>query len=195
MKHVLITGATGVLGSELVPRFVRDPDVTVHLLIRANDKTHLHARLVDLFQYWELSPDDPRAQQIRAYQGDVCADQLGVSDELYRRFQSLLTHIVHSAGNVKLNQPVAAARQHAVGSVRNILALTNACQTNGQFEKLDAVSTIGVAGMRSGMIQEVRLPTPERGYRNTYEQAKAEAEEILWQASADGSAELSSRLH
>ena len=57
-----------------------------------------------------------------------------------------MPHIVHSAGKVKLNQTIEDARLGAVAPARHIVALARACQQNGQFVKLDAVSTVGIAG-------------------------------------------------
>lgn len=179
MSCVLITGATGVIGSELVPLFLESDDCGVRLIIRADSAAHLQQRLGQLFAYWELDPDDPALRsRVEAFCGDVCRPRLGLDDAAYRRLGGEVTHIVHCAGNVKLNQPLDVARASAVDSVRHVVELARACQRHGQFCKLDAISTIGVAGRMQGLIPERPLTEP-RQFHNTYEQAKAEAEQLL----------------
>ncbi len=53
MHCVLITGATGVIGSELVPWFVEDGRFHVRLLLRASGPEHLQERVAELYRYWE----------------------------------------------------------------------------------------------------------------------------------------------
>jgi len=96
-----------------------------------------------------------------------------------------VTHVVHSAGDVRLNQSLEEAQACAVGGLERILTFAADCRRHGQFVKLDAVSTIGVAGRQRGLIPEAPL-TGERQYRNTYEAAKHAAEEVLLRAMAEG---------
>lgn len=60
-------------------------------------------------------------------------------------------------------------------SAKHILELAAACT---HLEKVEFVSTVGVGGRTDGMLPEEWLMTP-RGFHNTYEQAKAEAEEVV----------------
>ena len=96
-----------------------------------------------------------------------------------------MTHIIHAAGNVRLNQTWSAAKRSAVDSARSILDFSKACQQNGQFRKLEMISTVGVAVATPGLIRE-RLYDNPRHFRNTYEAAKAEAETLVWAALCEG---------
>ncbi len=78
------------------------------------------------------------------------------------------------------------ARKNAVYSVKNILSLARACRDNGQYVKTDVVSTVGVAGKRTGLKPEKAF-TESCGFHNTYEAAKAEAERILYSEMENGS--------
>lgn len=178
MNCVLITGATGVIGSELVPLFL-DDDFQVRLIVRARSPEHLRERTDELLRYWGRSPDEPRwAGRLEALIGDVCQPKLGLDDATFDRLAGEVTHVVHAAGNVKLNQPIEEARHSAVDSARYVAELAWACQRSGQFVKLDAVSTVGVAGRMQGLIPERPLTEP-REFHNNYERAKAEAEEFF----------------
>lgn len=180
MTCVFITGATGVVGSELVPLFLESPETEVRILVRAEDENRLRQRVDDLFAYWQLPPDleaDFRRRLV-ALPGDVTRPRLGLAGDAWQRLARETTHIVHAAGNVRLNQSIEAARHDAVDSARSVAELAWASRAGGGPAKLDAVSTVGVAGRMQGLIPERPLTEP-RAFHNTYEQAKAEAEEFL----------------
>ncbi len=180
MSCVFITGATGVVGSELVPLFLASPETEVRILVRAEDENRLRHRVDDLFDYWQLSPDleaDFRRRLV-ALPGDVTRPRLGLGGDAWQRLAREITHIVHAAGNVRLNQSIEAARHDAVDSARSVAELAWASRASGGPAKLDAVSTVGVAGRMQGLIPERPLTEP-RAFHNTYEQAKAEAEDFL----------------
>jgi thioester reductase-like protein len=178
-KKVLITGATGAIGSALVPHFLREEETRVVLLLRAESPWRLHERLARLFAFWELDPDGRLAARVEALAGDVAAPRLGLEEGTYRRLCGDVTHIVHAAGNVKLNQPLADAGRTTLAATQHVVALADAAQRHGPFRKLDLVSTVGVAGRTHGLIPEQPLLRP-RTFRNSYEAAKARAEAWLF---------------
>ncbi len=185
-KIALITGATGVVGSAVVPVFLQEPDTEVRLLLRARSEEHLQERSQSLFAYWkpELQSDSAMIR-IKALRGDVSETRLGLSEEAYETLASELTHIVHCAANVKMNMSAAEARKSSVDSAAEIAALAERCQQNGQFRKLDYVSTLGVAGRMRGLIPEGPL-VETREFHNTYESSKAEAEEFILEKIKNG---------
>jgi thioester reductase-like protein len=181
MSCVLITGATGVIGSELVPLFLDSDDCRLRLIVRADSASHLQERTGELLAYWGRRPQDPAvAGRVEVLAGDVGRPRLGLDDATYRRLTGEVTHVVHSAGNVKLSQSLEEARANAVGSAQRVVEFARSCQDRGLLQKLDVVSTMGVAGRMPGLVPERRLSEP-REFHNTYEQAKAEAEELLFQ--------------
>jgi len=181
MKSYLITGATGVVGSSLVPVLLQDPEARLTLLIRANGAGKLAARLEKLYQFWSVPIDNASVRsRIEALAGDTTLPQLGLQPEDYRSVAASCTHIIHAAGLVRMNLPLEQARRSAVGSARNIVALARACPA---LQKLDFVSTVGVGGRLQQAIPE-RWLTEARAFHNTYEQAKAEAEDFLREQTA-----------
>ena len=178
MDCVLISGATGVVGSALVPYVLENKAAKVKLLLRANSPEHLRQRLMRLFAFWQ---HDQSAKdwsgRIEALSGDVSSLQWGLEDSVYRRLGQEVTHIIHAAGDVRLNKTIDEARRAAVDSARHAAALARRCMSNGQFHKLEYLSTVGVAGKTPGMIME--QPSAAASFHNTYEQAKAEAEALI----------------
>jgi thioester reductase-like protein len=179
MVCVLITGATGAIGGALVPLFLRDADTQVRLILRAKHGAHLRERLNGLFTYWNDPTLRLSEDRVEAFCGDVDQPRLGLTPDEYDRLSREVTHVVHSAGVVKLNQSIEDARRSAVTAAENVVAFTRACQQHGRFHKLEFVSTVGVAGRTPGLVREEPMTHP-RGFHNTYEQAKSEAETFLF---------------
>ena len=178
VKTYFVTGATGAVGSALVPLLLADPVVQVQLLIRASSPAELAARLETLFRFWGRDAEDEAFRgRVIGLRGDVTETRFGLTETEYRELVDSCTHIVHSAGNVRMNLPIEAARHSAVDSAKHIVALARACQARDSLEKVEFLSTVGVGG-RLSYVPEEWLTEP-RDFHNTYEQAKAEAESYL----------------
>jgi thioester reductase-like protein len=184
MTHVLLTGASGTIGSALVPRLLAEPAQQVTLLLRAGHQGDLPDRLSSLRAAWALADGDPRLQRLHAVQGDIAQPQLGLSEAQQAELAQRCTHIIHCAASVKLNMALDEAQATAVTPTRSILALARRCAAHGQLQKIDLVSTVGVWGRTPGAMPERRLPEVTE-FHNTYEAAKAEAERVVW-AEGDG---------
>ena len=185
-KVVLLTGATGVLGSVVAPLFLDDPETELLLLLRADSPEHAERRLDALVRDWgePYSSRDNRAR-LRALRGDVTCKDLGLERPEYETQVRALTHIVHCAANVNLRMSESEARKISVDSARELLRLAQSARTSGRLEKLDFVSTLGVAGTRRGLIPE-QVDLGPRGFHTTYESSKCEAEELVFQTMAEG---------
>lgn len=184
MKHVFLTGATGTIGSALTPLFLNEPDTRVAVLIRAKNEAELGKRVAALLHYWNMSPADTRAARLLALRGDAAEPKFGLSNQQYDRLFQETTHIIHGAASVKLTLPLEKARANAVIPVRSILELADACRRHGALRKVEVISTVGVGGRLPGVIPERPLPEV-REFHNTYEAAKAEAEQCVFGAWKD----------
>jgi thioester reductase-like protein len=178
MKTYFVTGATGAIGACLVSLLLHKEDTQVRLLIRAQCQHQLDDRLRKLLDFWEHSSGDGTARRIKAYRGDVSLPFLGLSQDDYHSLTRECSHIIHSAGNVRMNLTLEEARTSSVNAARNIAAFAWDCRKQGSLEKLEYVSTIGVAGRMPGVIPETWI-TEIRSFHNTYEEAKAEAEVFI----------------
>ena len=180
MSVYFITGATGAVGSAVVPQLLAQPALSAVLLVRAASAADLQRRLEALFAFWGLGPEHPWRSRVSAVAGDATADRLGLDPATHGALTEQVTHIVHSAGAVRMNLPLADAQHSASGSARQVLALARGCQARGRLHKVEVVSTVGVGG-RLPEVPETWLTGP-RAFHNTYEQAKADAEVLLRQA-------------
>ncbi|MGH7340714.1 MAG: SDR family oxidoreductase, partial [Candidatus Rokuibacteriota bacterium] len=177
MSTYFLTGGTGVVGGAIAQRLLADsPGNRIRLLIRAGSDTEVTGRLEELVSSWALEAS-ARAR-IDAVRGDTTLPRLGLEGDVYARLASECTHLVHCAAIVRMNLAIDEARESAVGAARNLVDLARACRTTGRLEKVEVLSTVGVGGRRPDPLPE-RWITERREFHNTYEQAKAEAEDYL----------------
>jgi thioester reductase-like protein len=186
VRKILVTGATGVVGSAMTPHFLNEEGAEAWLLIRARDEVDLKARVEKLFDYWADDVNGPAARaRARPLRGDVSLPRLGLDEATWQNLAREVTHIVHCAASVKLDMSDEEAWRTCIAPVERILELAQAARRSGQFVKLEYVSTLGVAGRLPGLVPEQEDLGP-REFHNTYESAKAKAEEIVWKAIRDG---------
>lgn len=184
MNHYFLTGASGAVGSAIVPMLLARPDSTVRLLLRADSAEHLAERFESLCAFWRLAPDDPARARLMPLRGDAAQPGFGLAAEPHETLLADTTHIIHCAASVRMNDPLEAARRSAVGSALAILGLARRLAENGTLEKVEFVSTVGIAGKRQGILPERWIDEP-RSFHNTYEHAKAEAEALVRKAIED----------
>jgi thioester reductase-like protein len=176
VRTVFLTGATGAIGSALAAVLLQEPATQLQLLLRATSRAELDRRLESLFQFWQVDPADVTTRRrVVAAQGDATAPSFGLDVSAYADLSARCTHIIHAAGAVRMNLPIEDARRSAVESARNIVQLAHSCRN---LSKVEFVSTVGVGGRLGGLLKEQWIDGP-RTFHNTYEQAKAEAEEFV----------------
>jgi thioester reductase-like protein len=173
---VLLTGATGFLGMELLARYLERSDRRVYALVRGADGRHAAARmertLLSLF-----GPGHPYGERVVAVRGDVTRPGLGLRgrrDDLAER----VSEIVHSAASVSFELGLEASRTINVDGTRRVLEFAEHCRALGGLRRLSHISTAYVAGEHSGRFNEDDLYVGQR-FRNAYEQSKFEAECLL----------------
>ncbi len=176
MNHYFVTGATGNIGSALIPLLLQH-EGNIQLLIRATDEEHLQQRFEELCVFWEINPEIAR-ERIIPCRGDMTEPRFGLNAVEYDVLSARCSHIIHCGGVVRMNLPIEKARKSAVGAAQEVIALAEKALRSGTLKKVDFVSTVGVIGCLSQPLTE-QLVTDKRGFHNSYEQAKAEAEELL----------------
>lgn len=178
--NFFVTGVTGNVGSSIVRRLLRDVDARIWVLVRASSNDELRRRLQKLFCLWGYEggelPDV--AARVFPLRGDMGLPQFGMTDNDWNTVRSNCDHLIHAAGVVRMNLPIDEARTHAVGSAKNLIALADSISSAGKTVNLAFVSTVGVAGKQSEPLRDDWV-TGNRSFHNTYEQSKAEAEELF----------------
>ena len=162
MGAVLLTGATGFVGMELLRRFLTAGDRQVYALVRAPDDQAAAARL-------------PAHDYLTAVAGDIEQLGLGLSPRTADMLAEEVSTVVHCAATVSFDLPLERSRQVNVGGTSNVADLAARCR---RHERFTYVSTAYVAGEPRGLFREDQLDVGQR-FRNPYEQSKFEAERMI----------------
>ena len=162
MGAVLLTGATGFVGTELLDRLLERGDRPVYALVRAADDDAAAERL-------------PAHARLYVLAGDIEQPGLGLSDASRARLADEVTTVVHCAASVSFDLSLEESRRVNVDGTRNVLELAKSCP---RLERLTYVSTAYVAGEPRGLFREDQLDVGQR-FRNPYERSKFEAERML----------------
>jgi len=168
-EFIFLTGATGFVGTQLVPELLRTrPGARLALLIRPGKGQSAAERANAIVPLAER-------ERVEAVSGDVSQPNCGLEPATYNRLADKITRVIHSAATVRFDHSLDEARHMNVGGTRNVLDLAGRARGLRSFAY---VGTAYVAGQRTGLIREDELFVTQ-GYRNTYEQSKAEAEALV----------------
>lgn len=184
---LLLTGATGFLGGELLVRLVEETDRDIIVLIRADDDaaatTRLARTLATLLPPEALSAAVPRVRAVAAH---LDRPGLGLPAATLDALARDVDAVVHCAASVQFTLPFDEAWAINVGGTRAMLDLA---QRAPALERFVHVSTAYVAGDRPGPYRESEGDIGQRP-RNTYEQTKLMAEQDVLAAGLPGTSIL-----
>jgi long-chain acyl-CoA synthetase len=172
---IVLTGATGFLGGELLVRLLERSDHEVVALVRAPDDAAAAARL-DATLAVLLPPGSVPDGRVRAVAAHLDRPGLGLPDAAFAALAERTRAIVHCAASVSFTLPLDEARAINVGGTRAMLGL--AAAAGPALERFVHVSTAYVAGDRPGPYRASEGDVGQRP-RNTYEQTKLEAESYV----------------
>ncbi|MBM2845732.1 MAG: binding 4 protein [Bacteroidetes bacterium] len=179
-EHFFITGGTGLVGTNMLPRILRSfPDSTITLLVRGEDEEDARARvrmITDQVVHEFGIPD--AMQRIDGILGDVSLDHCGLNATRIARIVADTTHIIHGAATIRFDHPIDEARAINCGGTRRMLSIAHMCAEKGKLERFVYIGTSSVSGQRGGNIYENELEMGQKFF-NTYEHSKCESERIV----------------
>jgi thioester reductase-like protein len=172
---ILLTGATGLVGTELIAHWLEDDSgPQLFLAVCARDAADAQARVDELLR--RLYDEPPAAAaRLRPMSADLTAPGLGLTGRDRADVVANVARIVHCAASMSFMVPLEEARAINVGGTREVLAIAN--EISG-LERVVHVSTAYVAGRTPCVFREVDLARCQ-AFRNSYEQTKHEAEELV----------------
>ena len=179
---VLLTGATGFLGMELMCRYLERGERHVYALVRAGDPAEADARLGAVVEN-VCGDRDAHRDRWTAIAGDICQPGVGVSPGTRRQLAERVDEIVHGAATVSFSLPLSESREVNVEGTKRLLDFAEECQAVGGLGCFSYISTAYVAGDHAGGFSEEQLDVGQ-SFRNGYERSKFEAEQLVRRASA-----------
>ncbi|KAI0881958.1 putative polyketide synthase [Annulohypoxylon maeteangense] len=150
---VVVTGASGSLGSHLVQTLAERSDVdTVVCINRPVSNVSAHKRQEDALLSRGIKLSPAALAKLRVYDTDTSKPQLGLPAEEYAWVAEHGTHIIHNAWPMSGTRPLKAYEPQ-IRVMRNLLDLARDVATKNTTQRkigFQLVSSIGVVGFSDG---------------------------------------------
>ncbi len=175
--HILVTGASGLVGRELCGVLAARGHAVVALLHRGRTLQRNDGAAIPTQPY----DGAPQGGVVALLDGDVTEARFGLAPAISGEIAARLDLVVHCAAATAFNLPEATYRRVNVGGTAEALAF--AAQAARPVPVLH-VSTAYVCGEADGMVPEA--PTAASRFNNGYEASKAAAEALVLAAHRRG---------
>lgn len=175
-RTFFITGASGLLGTEVVSRLLTTSDSRIYVLLRAATEEDAANRLLAL--WWEDEVlSSAIGKRVIPITGDITKEGLSLDEKCRDMLTTTVTHVIHCAAETGVQKSKEELWSINVKGTQHVVDLA---KQMSRLQRFTYVSTAYVAGTRSGRITE-EDPLATRFY-SLYEQSKAEAEKVVRKA-------------
>ncbi|MGZ0173625.1 MAG: SDR family oxidoreductase [Planctomycetales bacterium] len=172
--HILLTGATGLLGRYLL-RDLLLADTSVAVLVRRGRRQNAAERVEAMMLSWEsmLGRELPRPHVL---EGDLTKPNLGLDDDELAWVEQNCDSVLHNAASLTFisSDPEGEPWISNVTGTQNVL---DVCEKTG-IKDFHHVSTSYVCGLRDGDVFENELDEGQE-WGNDYERSKVQAETLV----------------
>ncbi|TCD66635.1 putative NRPS-like protein biosynthetic cluster [Steccherinum ochraceum] len=178
-RVVLITGATGNLGSHILAALVQSP--TVKRVYTVDRGPQPADRLRSSFQDRSLPVRLLESEKLVICIGDLSKPDLGLSEKVLKEVHDSVTHVLHNAWKLDFNLSVTSFESHIAGA-RNVIDFCARCDVR---VKLIFSSTIGAMqgwDPAKGPVPEEVFPDPSVAVGNGYGESKYVVERVRFPA-------------
>jgi thioester reductase-like protein len=175
--HILLTGATGFIGSFLLAELLEQTEADVACLVRARSADEAGKRIESALRHYKVWK--PACQsRIRPLAGDLGQPKLGLSQDIFGGLAQTVDAIFHNGAAVNFIQPYAELKPSNVNGTHEVLRLA----ASGRAKAVHHVSTVSVFPSdhraADGSIREDEMPADPAGLRLGYTQSKWVAEQL-----------------
>lgn len=187
-KNILLTGATGFVGSHILYELLKQTNGEIFVIVRGGSEEEgferVKKKLMEL-QIWEESSAD----RIHAICGNLEQLQLGISDSLWKLLSNTIDLIIHDAAYVNL---IGTYEKHYEPNVVSTLQLLELARI-GKYKRFVYVSTSGIFGglyqpqdFEEGytIMEDAKIPTVRSIF--AYVRTKWVADQLVQQAAKQG---------
>lgn len=163
-KCLLVTGATGSLGSHIVSSALQIPGVTKVVCMNRLGTVDVTARQHDAFQMRGIEMNSNALSKLKIIGTDTSKIRLGLSVDDYRDLVQSVTHIVHNAWPMSLTR-TTKAYEPQFQVMRNLIDLARDCAATRppsdriSFELISSIGAVGYYPIWTGQCLAPELPT------------------------------------
>ena len=179
MENILITGATGSVGFNLLRKLLEETNDFFYLLVRPNKKLTGDERIYELLKKtYDDSILKKYMERIKVLSGNLTDTDFSLDKYQIDTLVKNLDYIYHCAASISFTLPLETAREINITGTKNVLNLAQKCLDSGKLKRLFHVSTSYVLGNYNKVFYENQLDVGQQ-FNNTYEQSKFETEVLL----------------
>ncbi|MCT9007321.1 thioester reductase domain-containing protein [Streptomyces rhizosphaerihabitans] len=148
-RRILLTGATGFLGSHLLLDLLRHSDAHVHCLVRAADEEAATARLGEALKSHRLPWSSEIRRRVTVLPGDIRRPHLGLSDDVWNKLAHEVDSVVGVAAAVDFLRGYQSLRQSNVIGALTLaeLAATGPPKPLHHISSIAVFNEVGIASM------------------------------------------------
>ena len=183
-EKILLTGATGFLGTFLLHDLLQQTNARVFCLVRGSDRRDIARKLEAALQDKLLWNESLRSR-IEPVLGDLSEPLLGLSPVQFEELSKEIDLIYHNGAVVNFSYPYAELKAPNVLGTKEVLKL--ACRT--KVKPVHFISTVGVLSPRdadANLLGEDVNPEHFEDLTSGYSQSKWVAERLVKTAGSRG---------
>jgi long-chain acyl-CoA synthetase len=173
---LLLTGATGFVGQSVLVRWLATGRPAT-VLLRAPDDAAAQQRVTDVLEHL-MGRSAARRAQVRAIASDLTHLDPDTIADVVLAGDMPIEQVIHCAACVRFDQDLESARAVNVQGTEHLLGVAQRLHEHAPLRRYVQVSTAYVAGCHDGSFGEEDRRIGQ-DFRNTYEQSKLEAEELV----------------
>ena len=182
---VLLTGATGSLGSHLAAYFAELPNVKAVVCLNRHSSTEAALRQQQALKSRGIALGSEALSKLKVFATDTAKPMLSLKSSVYEYLVNNVTHVVHNAWPMSITRPMAAFESQ-FRVMQNLIEL--ACEISHRsskrskvgFQFISSIGTVGYYPLWSGKarVPEDRM-TVDSVLPNGYGDAKLVCERML----------------
>lgn len=178
-QHVILTGSTGSLGTQLLLKLVADPTVA-HITCLDRSAT-AKDRISTALSSWRHPPTIDFAR-VSFHQADYSQPDFGLDPALLSTLREAATLIIHNAWKVDFNHSLHTFEAVHIRGVRNLIDFSAGSPLHPRIVFISSISSVGnwrATDEKTTNVPETLPPTLAVAQPMGYAESKAVAEHIL----------------
>ncbi len=187
LDEVLLTGATGFLGSHVLEELLSNTDAKVYCLVRGKNAIDAKERLMKIMDfYFDDKYNHMLDDRIIVIHGDLTKNALGLDQQTYATLGEKVSTVIHTAALVKHFGDYAEFEKVNVKGTKEVIGFSEKYHTRLFMVSTTSVSGTSVRGANDCLFTENDFYIGQNYENSVYVRSKFEAENLVFKAINNG---------